>query len=402
MAFLLSVILVILLEIKGTSCLWTVSKITAKTGGSVTIPCNYHLNNKEQPKYWCKGRNWSTCMTLRPTNQKEKRPGISFHNDPDELVMTMTMTNLRTSDSNRYWCAVKIGGLLRSDMKTSLDLTVTEGIPDLSVASNMVSSEEGGNITVECIYSEKLKSSEKKWCLSRLLHSCQTARDLKSSAVQINDTNDGVYQVTMTGLKKTDAGWYWCMAGGLQAPVHINVTSVQFNATNTGPSTSTTIPWSSYTPTKSFTINPLTFANVNSHNSGATSKLPESSSDENEKISTTSPKQLPTTIDSSTYPTTINKNSSHFSGVTTLLTSGSETVGSNSPVTVSSKDHKSPFECRDLVCVIMLVCGALLLIFIISGIWTMWSWQRKANKGEDATEITTELLYMKANDKDDL
>lgn len=340
-------------------------------------------------------------MTLRPTNQKEKQPGISFHNDPDELVMTMTMTNLRTSDSNRYWCAVKIGGLLRTDIKASLDLTVTEGIPDLSVASNMVSSEKGGNITVECIYSEKLKGSEKKWCKSGDLHSCQTSQDLKSSpdaAVQINDTNDGVFRVTLTGLKKADLGWYWCMAGGLQAPVHINVTSEQPSATNTGPSTSTMIPWSSYSPTKSFTINPSTFTNVNRHNSGATSKLPESSSDENEKISTASPKQLSTTIYSSTYPTTRNKYSSHSSGITTLLTSGSATVSNSS---VSSGDHKSPFECRDLVCVIMIVCGVLLLIFILSGIWTLWSWHRKGNTGEDATEITTELLYIKANDKDD-
>lgn len=111
------------------------------------------------------------------------------------------------------------------------------GIPDLSVASNMVSSEVGGNIIVECIYSEKRKDSEKKWCRSGDLHSCQTVQDLKSSpdaAVQINDTNDGVFRVTLTGLKKTDGGWYWCMAGGLQAPVHINVTSVQPTATNTG------------------------------------------------------------------------------------------------------------------------------------------------------------------------
>lgn len=100
----------------------------------------------------------------------------------------------------------------------------------------MVSSLEGGNITVECMYSEKLRDAEKKWCRSGDLHSCQTAHDVEPSpdaSVQINDTNDGVLRVMLTGLKKTYAGWYWCMAGGLQAPVYINITSVQPTTTNT-------------------------------------------------------------------------------------------------------------------------------------------------------------------------
>jgi len=104
------------------------------------------------------------------------------------------------------------------------------GAPDLSVASNRVSGEEGGNVTVQCLYSDKLIDEEKKWCRSGDLRSCQTAQDLEPShgaALQINDTNDGVYTVTLTGLKGTDAGWFWCMAGEVQAPVHIKVNSRQ-------------------------------------------------------------------------------------------------------------------------------------------------------------------------------
>lgn len=98
------------------------------------------------------------------------------------------------------------------------------------MASNSVSGEEGGNVTIQCLYSDKLRDEEKKWCRSGDLRSCQTAQDLEPSrgaALQINDTNDGVYTVTLTGLKKTDAGWFWCMAGDVQAPVHINVNSRQ-------------------------------------------------------------------------------------------------------------------------------------------------------------------------------
>lgn len=394
MAVLLSTILVLLLEVQGTSCLWTVSKITAKSGGFITIPCHYHHLYRNNPKFWCKGRNWSTCVTMRPTDQTEKRPGVSFHNNPDELVITMTMTNLSSSDSNRYWCAVKKRGFLQTDIRTSLELTVTEGMPDLSVASSMLSSEEGGNITVECIYSEKLKDIEKKWCRSGDLHSCQTAQDIESSpdaAVQINDTNDGVFQVILTGLKTTYAGWYWCMAGGLQAPVYINITSVHPTTTNTGPSTSTVAPWSSHTPTNSFTVYPSspTFPDINNHNTEATLSP------------TTSEEQLSSTIHSSTYPTT-RYNSSHCSGTVTSPTSGSAAINvgsSNSAVTVSSKDPKSSFKGRDLMWVIVL-CGALLLLFILPGIsWILWSWHKKSNTGEEAKEITTEVPM---NDRDDL
>ncbi|KAI7798511.1 uncharacterized protein si:ch211-264f5.2 isoform X2 [Triplophysa rosa] len=405
-------IIVLLLEVQGISCLWTVSKITAKSGGFVTIPCHYHRLYRDNPKYWCKGRNWLTCVTMQTADQKEKRPGVSFHNNQDELVITMTMTNLRSSDSNRYWCAVKKRGVLRSDIGTSLELTVTEGMPDLSVASSMVSSVEGGNITVECLYSKKLRDAEKKWCRSGDRHSCQTAQDIEPSpdaAVQINDTNDGVFRVMLTGLKKTYAGWYWCMARELQAPVYINITSVHASTTNTRPSTSTVAPWSPYTPIHLFTVYPSTHSSsptsfdVNNHNTEATmspttSELPERTSYKQWQISTASSEQLSSTVYSSTYPTTKNSSSSHWSGIT-LPTSRSATtnVGSGiSAVTVSSEDLKSDFKGRDRMWVIVL-CGALLLLVILPGIsWKLWSWHKKSNTREDATEITAEVLKLRS------
>lgn len=68
----------------------------------------------------------------------QNRPGVSFHNNPDELVITMTMTNLRSSDSNRYWCAVKKKGFLQTDIRTSLELTVTEGKYVYEMIQNLI------------------------------------------------------------------------------------------------------------------------------------------------------------------------------------------------------------------------------------------------------------------------
>ncbi|XP_067281992.1 CMRF35-like molecule 9 [Pseudorasbora parva] len=402
MAFLLTT-LVLLLGVQGTNSLWTVNKITAQSGGSVTIPCHYNLQLKDLPKFWCKGKYWIPYMIMRPTNQ-EKQTGISFSNSPDELVTTMTMTNLRSTDSNRYWCAVKRQG---SFVRTSLELIVTQGTPDLSVASNNVSGEEGSNVTIQCLYSDKLKDDEKKWCRSGDLHSCQTAQDLEPSAgaaVQINDTYDGVYKVTLTGLKTTDAGWFWCMAGDVQAPVHIKVHSRQLiTDANTRPSIYTTAP--------SFT----SAMDVHNHNSATTlvstkSKLPESTLIQTEKpdqISTASPKQFHSTIQPSSYLTTMEnskENPSHTNGtVRTPLTSRSATpyVATSSTHTVSSIFEPTPtYERRGFIQVIALVCGALLILFLLSGIsWKLWSWNKKAITREEATEISTDLH---ANDRDDL
>ncbi|XP_056597079.1 uncharacterized protein si:ch211-264f5.2 isoform X2 [Triplophysa dalaica] len=399
----------------GTSCLWTVSKITAKSGGFVTIPCHYHRLYRDDPKYWCKGRNWLTCTKMQTVDQKEKRPGVSFHNNQDELVITMTLTNLSSSDSNRYWCAVKKRGVLRSDIKTYLELTVTEGIPDLSVASSMVSSVEGGIITVECLYSEKLRDAEKKWCRSGDRHSCQTAQDIKPSpdaAVQINNTNYGVFRVILTRLKKTYAGWYWCMAGGLQAPVYINITSVHDSTTDTRPSSSTVAPWSSYTPKNLFSVYPSkhssspTSFDVNNHNTEATmspttSVLPETTSHKPWQISTASSEQVSSTVQSSTYPTTKNNSSSHCGGIT-LPTSRSATTNVESGISaaISSKYLKSDIKGRDRMWV-MALCGALLPLLILTGIsWKLWSWHKKSNTREDATQMTAEVQTN--DDRDDL
>ncbi|XP_043093636.1 CMRF35-like molecule 7 isoform X3 [Puntigrus tetrazona] len=301
----------------------------------------------------------------------------------------MTMTNLQRSDSNRYWCAVKAQG---SYLRTSLDLTVTEGTPDLSAASNAVSGQEGGNVTVRCLYSDRFKDTERKWCRSGDLHSCQTAQDIEPSAgaaLQINDTDDGVFTVTLTGLKKTDAGWYWCMAGEMQVPVHINVHSRQLSTdANTRPFTFTTAQ--SFTSSNS--------SNVHDHNSVATlvpaSSRASSASTQTEttdQTSTVSPKQF--------HPATTQRSPScsTFSSALTSRSTAPHTV------TLSSKDvtfePKITYESRDLIWLAALVCGALLVLMLPVVSWKLWSWHKKVITGVEATEITTDLH---TNDSADL
>lgn len=90
-----------------------------------------------------------------------------------------------------------------------------------------MSVEEGGNVSIPCLYREPLRSAEKKWCESGNLHSCLTALTTAppdEPSVTIADDGSAAFTVTVMKLERKDTGWYWCSAGDLQVPVHINVT----------------------------------------------------------------------------------------------------------------------------------------------------------------------------------
>ncbi|XP_053084369.1 CMRF35-like molecule 6 [Pangasianodon hypophthalmus] len=218
----------ILHAISGCACLWTVEKVTAKLGGSITIPCHYNWRFREQEKYWCRGRMWYTCVRVR-----EWAGRFSVMDNPDELVITLMFSELRVQDAGRYWCAVDISG--KSDIRTSLELQVTDGenlgiihALTLTVSSALLCASEGGIVHVQCLYSDRLKKVEKKWCRGGDLHSCQSQRSAQISQhaqLQLRDEGQGLLSVAYTGLQTDDAGWYWCSAAGVQAPVHICITT---------------------------------------------------------------------------------------------------------------------------------------------------------------------------------
>ncbi|KAF5889931.1 polymeric immunoglobulin receptor-like, partial [Clarias magur] len=96
--------------------------------------------------------------------------------------------------------------------------------PDLSVKESRVSGEEGGSVTVQCLYSAAYQNTQKQWCRFKDKN-CNIFKKgtSQNSAVQLSDDGRSS-SVEIRGLKKSDAGWYWCSAGDLQVPVHISVT----------------------------------------------------------------------------------------------------------------------------------------------------------------------------------
>ncbi|MCI4390934.1 hypothetical protein PGIGA_G00128600 [Pangasianodon gigas] len=219
---------VLLPQLPGVLCtVTTVGEWTVLEGQSIIVPCHYNPEYTPNVKYWCQGPIKDFCTILARTDQPESAPSskarITIADDPKHYVFTVTMRELKVKDSGRYWCGTEIGGIWNKDSTTSFYISVIHG---MSVANNEVSAEEGGSVTVQCLYSEKHRENEKRWCRSGDLSSCKVTSNgtFSSKSLLISDDRKDTVTVTMRRLEKRDTGWYWCEAGEHQLSVYVLVT----------------------------------------------------------------------------------------------------------------------------------------------------------------------------------
>ncbi|XP_053083418.1 CMRF35-like molecule 1 [Pangasianodon hypophthalmus] len=246
-------------------------EFSLKTGASVTIPCHYDRKYIQHKKYWCYGGTFSSCTIQAYANNTKGKVTVTDY--PAESLFTVTMNNLQTGNTGWYWCAVEISGILDPDVGEYLYITVKSD-PDLSVRNSRVRGEEGGSVTVQCFYSAAYQNTQKQWCRfnNGRCNSVGRTATSQNSAVHISDDGRRSLSVQMSGLKKSDAGWYWCSAGDLQVPVHISVHDPP-------PVVTTTVTTAVTTALTRTTHHVSTYTSVSKHNSAA-SVTAVSSSDE--------------------------------------------------------------------------------------------------------------------------
>ncbi|XP_042179523.1 polymeric immunoglobulin receptor-like [Oncorhynchus tshawytscha] len=232
-------ILFFLTGLSDTQSVSTVSHVSVKRGGSITIPCLYNQRYRNNVKYWCRGYYWIGCSTVVRTDHQKTSRKTSISDDINQRVFTVTMTSLSPSDSDYYWCIVERKS--KADDGVILQISVPPGTPELYVDQQQMTGVVGGSVTVLCYYSSQ--GSTGGWC--RMGGSCVAAghsRVLDGTCVKLvqeesRTTNGYVLMVTMSGLMMENTGWYWCEKGDLQMPVHITV-----NQPTTTQSTTTITP----------------------------------------------------------------------------------------------------------------------------------------------------------------
>ncbi|XP_016147520.1 polymeric immunoglobulin receptor-like [Sinocyclocheilus grahami] len=202
---------------------WSKHVLTVQTGGSVTIPCHYDKKYTQQKKYWFSEIDKSKTYT----NKTEENLSVIDH--PDQSLFTVTMRNLQNKHNGHYYCVVETGEQPPINIIYETQLKI-QSAPDVSLVSSSVSGHEGGNFSVQCLYSSEYQIKLRQWCRYKD-QSCYTVGRTdtsQNSSVQISDDDGGrSFTVLMTGLRLTDSGWYFCSAGEALNPVYLTVTEAE-------------------------------------------------------------------------------------------------------------------------------------------------------------------------------
>ncbi|XP_023282407.1 CMRF35-like molecule 1 [Seriola lalandi dorsalis] len=212
----------------------TVSEVSVKTGGSISIPCLYEPHYRNHVKYLCEGHFFIVCTIVAQTDQpKSSSEKFSIYDDTDQNIFTVSIHDLTHKDSHYWWCGVEIEK--NRDVRQYFHLSVTTGMSSLYVDQQKITAFEGGSVTVACHHKYPKVT---KWC--RLGRNCVTdqSRSIDGTPVTINTSVPNVFTVTMSELTTESSGWYWCVKGKLQMPVLVTVHELTSTTTTTmSPST---------------------------------------------------------------------------------------------------------------------------------------------------------------------
>uniref|UniRef100_A0A671X100 Immunoglobulin domain-containing protein n=1 Tax=Sparus aurata TaxID=8175 RepID=A0A671X100_SPAAU len=217
MAVHLSVLL-LLTGLTGIHGITTVSEVSVKAGGSISIPCLYDSRYKNNVKYLCEGYYWNYCSYAVKTNSASSGK-FSIADDKIQRIFTVMIKDLKEWDRGDYWCVVEINK--GTDNGKYFHLSVTRGTPSLYVDHQEITASIEDKITIKCHHSNR---GVIKWC--RLGSSCVTepSGSIDGTAVTINRSAPNVFTVAMSELSTESSGWYLCVQGELQMPVHLTVT----------------------------------------------------------------------------------------------------------------------------------------------------------------------------------
>ncbi|XP_067298478.1 CMRF35-like molecule 1, partial [Pseudorasbora parva] len=131
-------------------------------------------------------------------------------------VFTVTITDLRTEDEGRYWCAVERTLAtdraitdVYSEIYLQFKQAVVVGDPETVIGHR------GERVDIRCTYDSGYEANQKYFCRGNCLFSNKIiiksgspAKDERFSLT--DDTTARVFTVTITDLRTEDEGRYWC------------------------------------------------------------------------------------------------------------------------------------------------------------------------------------------------
>ncbi|XP_031594766.1 CMRF35-like molecule 3 [Oreochromis aureus] len=124
--------------------------VKATNRGSVTVPCQYDLQYKENTKYWCKGKIYEFCRIVVKTPKKRFNNRTFIADDKEAGVFSITMTSIRQSDEDKYWCVIATSG---RNIFTGVSLLVSQAVttPTTSTQITPIQDEKSSWVTLRWI-----------------------------------------------------------------------------------------------------------------------------------------------------------------------------------------------------------------------------------------------------------
>ncbi|XP_016398979.1 polymeric immunoglobulin receptor-like [Sinocyclocheilus rhinocerous] len=136
------------------------------SGGGVIITCRYYEGYTDNAKYFCRGQKKITewCSELIKTDKKNGGKWVdsgrfSLFDDTRAAVFTVTFRDLSEQDSDTYYCAVDISGIIDSYTEVNLNVVTGEQI-------SAVRGYSGGNIIINYKYEMNHENHEKYFCVT--------------------------------------------------------------------------------------------------------------------------------------------------------------------------------------------------------------------------------------------
>ncbi|XP_073325809.1 CMRF35-like molecule 1 [Pagrus major] len=111
--------------------------VTAACGGSVTVSCQYDQQFRESTKYWCRGKIYELCAIVVKTPKNRQNNRSSIRDDKEAGIFTVTMTSLRKSDQDSYWCVIARDG---KNVYTRVKLRVSPAVTTTTTTTTPTSS----------------------------------------------------------------------------------------------------------------------------------------------------------------------------------------------------------------------------------------------------------------------
>ncbi|XP_004749076.1 CMRF35-like molecule 7 isoform X1 [Mustela nigripes] len=117
-------LVLLLLNFPGCFSIKGPESVRGLEGGSVSVQCQYTPGWENYKKWWCRGAEWESCHNLVETDgseQEKKVDRVSIRDNQSHLLFTVTMEEVRQSDTDTYWCGINRSG---PDLGASIKVTI--------------------------------------------------------------------------------------------------------------------------------------------------------------------------------------------------------------------------------------------------------------------------------------